>query len=160
MSGRVGSFGLAAAIFSLDRATKHWINDRVTAFDNWPIIPGYFNIIHSENYGMAFSLLADAPGPLRSFLLVGVSGAVLAFVAWLLWTWTGGWSPQRIALSVVLGGAAGNICDRIVRGSVTDFLDVHVGEYHWPTFNVADAAITTGALMIFLDLLLNPERRR
>jgi signal peptidase II len=150
---RLLPFLLSAALFVVDRVSKVWIDRNIGAFDTWAIIPGFFNIIHAENRGMAFSLMADWTSAWRSIFLIGVSSAVLVFVAVMLWQ--ARTLLQRSALTLVLGGAVGNLYDRLVRGSVTDFLDIYVGDYHWPTFNVADSAITVGALLLVSELLLS-----
>lgn len=153
MTRRLLPFLLSAALFVVDRLSKVWIDRNIGAFDTWAIIPGFFNIIHAENRGMAFSLMADWTSAWRGLFLIGVSSAVLIFVVVMLWQ--AKTLLQRSALTLVLGGAAGNLYDRVVRGSVTDFLDVYVGDYHWPTFNVADSAITVGALLLVSELLLS-----
>lgn len=151
MTRRLLPFLLSAALFVVDRLSKVWIDRNIGAFDTWAIIPGFFNIIHAENRGMAFSLMADWTSAWRGLFLIGVSSAVLIFVVVMLWQ--AKTLLQRSALTLVLGGAAGNLYDRLVRGSVTDFLDVYVGDYHWPTFNVADSAITVGALLLVSELI-------
>lgn len=151
MTRRLLPFLLSAALFVVDRLSKVWIDRNIGAFDTWAIIPGFFNIIHAENRGMAFSLMADWTSAWRGLFLIGVSSAVLIFVVVMLWQ--AKTLLQRSALTLVLGGAAGNLYDRVVRGSVTDFLDVYVGDYHWPTFNVADSAITVGALLLVSELI-------
>ncbi len=156
MNPRLTPFLYALAIFIADRATKFWIDTRVNSFDIVPVIPGFFNLIHSENRGMAFSLLADAAPGLRSIVLIGVSIVVLGFVLTMLWQAAA--RLQRVALTLVLGGALGNLYDRIMRGSVTDFLDLYLGDSHWPTFNVADSAITIGALLLAFDLFAGKRK--
>jgi len=155
--GRLPAFVAAIAIFVLDRLTKIWVRQAVSAWDVIPVIPGLFNIIHSENTGMAFSLLADSSAAVRAVVLIGFAGAVLFFVVWLLWRAED--QLQRAALSLVLGGASGNLYDRIVHGSVTDFLDFYLGSYHWATFNVADSAISIGAVLIALELFRKPATK-
>ncbi|MEZ5355987.1 MAG: signal peptidase II [Bryobacteraceae bacterium] len=154
-ASRLLPFAAAAAIFALDRVTKIWIQQTVTLWDVIPVIPGLFNIIHSENTGMAFSLLADSSQAVRTVILIGFAGAVLCLVVWMLWRAVD--SVQKTALTLVLGGASGNLYDRIVRGSVTDFLDFFWRDHHWATFNIADSAITAGALLIALELFRKPE---
>ena len=157
MAARLAPFAFSLLVLALDRVTKLWIERNLSAVDTWVIIPGLFNIIHAENRGMAFSLLADASPAWRAFLLIGVSLAVVGFLAVLLWREGSARKNlrERAALSLVVGGAIGNLYDRITRGSVTDFLDVYIGEYHWPTFNVADSAITVGAALLVLDFWLH-----
>lgn len=156
MIERGARFAISGAIFAADRASKYWIEQNVTAFDTLPVIPGVFNIIHAQNRGAAFGFLNQAEGPLRTFLLVGVSSAILAYVAVQLWRMPKQMWPQESlaagALAMVFGGALGNLFDRIYRGSVTDFLQIFIGSYEWPSFNVADSAITVGACLLFFVL--------
>ena len=152
MRHRLAPLAAALAILAADRVTKVWIERNVSAWDIRSVIPGFLNIIHAENRGMAFSLLANAPESVRGFSLIGVAGIVLVFVA--LMFWRAAANLERWALALVMGGAVGNLWDRILRGSVTDFIDVYYGDWHWATFNVADSAITCGALLLGLHLLL------
>ncbi|MCW5978946.1 MAG: signal peptidase II [Bryobacteraceae bacterium] len=148
---------IAAAIVLADRLTKYWIETSVSLYDTWVVIPGFFNIVHTQNTGMAFGLLSDAPGAWRTILLIGVALAVLAAVFFSLWNLPAqpadGQKYTRLGLALILGGAIGNLYDRIAQGSVTDFLEFYAGAYSWPAFNVADSAITIGAALLVLDLL-------
>lgn len=156
MSGRSLAYGIAAAVFLLDRVTKVVIRNQVATWDTWRIIPGFFDIVHTENPGGAFSLLAEMSPAWRRGLLIGLSGCALVLVAVLLWRSAGSlWaSPAtRIGLALILGGALGNEYDRIVHGTVTDFLELYVSRFHWPAFNVADSAISIGACLVLLDML-------
>ncbi|MBL0158692.1 MAG: signal peptidase II [Bryobacterales bacterium] len=146
-------FAVTAAIALLDRGSKHLIETRVGPWETYKVIPGLFQIVHARNEGIAFSLFADTGS---NKLLIGFSVAVLAMVSWMLWTacrtpasehWT-----MRAALGLVLGGAMGNLYDRVVFGSVTDFLDFFIGHSHFPIFNVADSAITVGAALLLINL--------
>jgi signal peptidase II len=155
MDPRILTYGTAAAVFIVDRVTKWLVETRVAPWDTYVIIPHFFNIIHSQNAGAAFGLLAGAGSLWRSIFLVGLSAAALVLVAMLLWKPSGGLASRRtlsIGLALILGGAIGNVYDRIMLGTVTDFLDVYIGEYHWFTFNVADSAITVGAALFLLDM--------
>jgi signal peptidase II len=156
MISRTARFSISTAIFALDRLTKYWIEQSLDSWTTIPVVPGVFNIIHAQNRGAAFGVMNQSEGPLRTFLLVGVSFAVMLFVALQLWRLPkGGWPPGNLvpgALSMVLGGAAGNLYDRILKGSVTDFLQVFIGHYEWPSFNVADSAITVGAGLLMISL--------
>ncbi|MBM3736021.1 MAG: signal peptidase II [Acidobacteria bacterium] len=144
------------AVFTADRASKIWIDNNVSAFDTLTVIPGFFNIIHAENRGMAFSLLADSSEFLRKTVLVGLSGALTVLVGWMLWqALAAGNRLQQIALGLILGGAVGNLWDRVERGAVTDFLDFYAGSYHWATFNIADTGITSGAILLGIEMLIN-----
>lgn len=156
MISRAARFGISSGLFALDRLTKYWIEQSLDSWDTIAVIPGVFNIIHAQNRGAAFGVMNQSEGPLRTFLLVGVSFAVMLFVAVQLWRLPkGGWPPGNltpVALSMVLGGAAGNLYDRILRGSVTDFLQFFIGRFEWPSFNVADSAITVGAGLLMISL--------
>ena len=154
---RVKAYGAAGAVFVLDRITKWLIEARVSDSDVYRVIPGVFEIIHSENRGVAFGIFNDSTFEWRTTLLVVVSVAAVIAVSVILW------NPQKLdraslwSLALVLGGAAGNVFDRIVSGRVTDFLQVYLGSYPWPTFNVADSAIVIGSLMLLFSQL-KPRR--
>ena len=152
MKRLAGPLALASAILIADRASKAWIGKHVSAWDVWPLIPGFVNIIHAENPGMAFSLLSTASAAVRSFVLIGLATAVLAVVVGMLWR--SAEIVERWALAMVLGGALGNLWDRMARGTVTDWVDVYYRDWHWATFNVADSAISIGAVILAVYLLV------
>ncbi len=164
MHSRFVAFGLSAAVVLLDRLTKLWVESAVGRYETIPVIPGFFDIIYTRNRGIAFGLFADSGGYLRSVLLVGVAVAVLGAVAVLIWRLPRNPTPSHrwfpFALGLIFGGAAGNLYDRIVHGSVTDFLDVYVGDWHWPAFNIADSAITIGAVLLLMESVLRPRQMR
>ena len=164
MRSRLLAFALAGAIALLDRLTKLWVQAEVTLFDRHTVIPGFFDIVHTENRGMAFGLFHDVDGPLRHAVLIGAALAILVVVSRMLWRIPVPVPREqkllRLALALVLGGAFGNLYDRVFRGSVTDFLEMYVGRFHWPAFNIADSAITLGALLLLLDLLTRGRRAR
>lgn len=154
MNRRLRSAIIILLVVVLDRVSKLYIRAAFTPWDGTVVIPGVFNIVHAENPGAAFSLLAQAPPLVRAVLLVGVSVVVMAIVGAMLWRLpknAGGLMPTSLAL--VFGGAFGNLWDRVLRGSVTDFAQVFIGSYEFPAFNVADSAITVGAALLVLDLL-------
>jgi len=150
------AFAPAAVVWALDRITKSAVQGALTLYETRVVIPGFFNLVHSHNQGAAFGLFAGHTGPWRGILLIGVTGAVLSAVAILLGRMvagkTAGGKASRWGLSLVLGGALGNFQDRLAHGMVTDFLEFYLGRFVWPAFNVADAAITVGALLVALDL--------
>ena len=152
---------IAVAVIAADRFTKVAIQGSVNFFDSIPVIPGWLRIIHTENPGAAFGVLADGNPWLRSGILIGVSGLVLVFVASALFgrksSFTG--TAARFALSLILGGAIGNLYDRVVHRTVTDFIEVYHGSWTFPAFNVADSAITVGAVLLLIDLL-RPRRKQ
>jgi len=146
-------YALASIVFALDRLTKRIIESRMSVFDTHTVIPGFFDIVHAQNRGAAFSMFADSTSPWRPFFLIGLSLAALILVAGILRKATTLDKPTAIGLSLILGGALGNVFDRIVSGAVTDFLDFYVGNLHWPAFNVADSAIVLGSGLLLLSLL-------
>ena len=146
---------MAAGIVLLDRFTKIRIQQSLNTFDAIPVIPDWLRIIHTENPGAAFGMLAEGNPILRSLILIGVSSLVLMFVAWALWSRGSGFQSAitRIGLSLILGGALGNLYDRVVHQTVTDFIEVYHGSWSFPAFNVADSAITVGAVFLLFDLM-------
>ena len=162
MMARIWYLLIAALIFTVDRVTKVLIERNVSIWDTHSVIPGFFNIVHTKNRGAAFGMFSDGNSELRTFLLVGVSIAVLIFVAVLLLQPSrAGFSGSRttmIGLSLVLGGAIGNIYDRIASGMVTDFLEFYMGQWHFAAFNVADSAITIGAGLLLLDMWMSRKQ--
>lgn len=148
--------GLIPAIFALDWLTKRWIEKNVSFWDHHSVVPGLVAIVHAQNRGAAFSLFADAPDSVRAIVLIGVSGVVMLLVARMFWNALEKPAEHTlygtIALALVLGGALGNLYDRVVRGSVTDFLLVYWRDWQWPAFNVADSAISTGAVLLVLEM--------
>jgi signal peptidase II len=158
LDSRVKAYGLSAVVFALDRATKAIVEARVSTFDVHPVIPGFFDIVHSQNRGVAFGLMNDSTSAWRTVVLIVVAAAALLLVAGLLWRASrlDRWTVTGLAL--VLGGAAGNLFDRILWGRVTDFLEFYIGDLHWPTFNVADSCIVIGSGLLLLELL-RPKRQ-
>ena len=154
---RMQAYALAAAVFAVDRLTKWLIETYVSALDTYRIIPGFFDIVHSENRGVAFGLFNDSTSEWRTVVLIVISTAALALVGALLWKSSHMDRLTVIGLGLILGGAAGNVFDRVAWGRVTDFLEFYIGQYHWPTFNVADSAIVVGSGLLLLDLL-KPKR--
>ena len=150
---------IAAFIFAFDRWTKIQVARHLAEGDAITVIPGWFRISHVLNPGAAFSMFSDSPSPERTrWLLTGFS--ILAAVVVLIFILKAArsFTATTFALALILGGALGNVWDRIRFGVVTDFLEVqlHFGHwsYHWPDFNVADSAITCGAVLILIDSLL------
>ena len=162
VSHRPWSLAIAFVVFVLDRFTKVLIERNLSVWDTVRVIPGFFNIVHTKNRGAAFGVFSDSSSEFRSIALIGVSLLVLIFVSILLLRPArAGFSGSRltiVGLSLVLGGAIGNIYDRIVSGQVTDFLEFYLGEYHFAAFNVADSAITVGAGLLLLDMWLSRKQ--
>jgi signal peptidase II len=152
--------GTALLILAADRLTKLLILRSMRSFDSISIIPGWLRIVHAENPGAAFGVLAEGNPILRSIVLIGISAGVLVFVASALWSRNGAFrsAATRFGLALILGGAFGNLLDRIFRGTVTDFIEVYHGTWSFPAFNVADSAITVGAILLLFDLV-KPRRK-
>jgi signal peptidase II len=144
---------IAIAVVVLDRLTKWAIVKTIVLEDAVSIIPGFFRLTHLENTGAAFSLFADSTSPFKTALLVTFSLAALAVVAFLLWRSRNVFNITTLSLSLVLGGAVGNLWDRLADGMVTDFLDFYLGIHHWPPFNIADSAIVVGALLLLTRMM-------
>lgn len=147
----------SAAVIALDLLTKQWVVQAFNYGDSLPLT-SFFNLVRAHNSGAAFSFLAEAGGWQRVFF-IAVASIASAVILYLLR------KHHRetlfsLALSLVLGGALGNLIDRIRWGYVVDFLDFFYGTYHWPAFNVADMAITGGVMLLILDSLRNPGSKK
>jgi signal peptidase II len=144
---------LAALVLTADQITKRAIASALEPGGVAPIIPGLFNIVHTDNRGVAFGILADAHSAWLVWLLILFSLGVMSMLAWLLVSNRIPGIAGQVGAALILGGAAGNVLDRVVRHSVVDFLDFYVGSYHWPAFNLADSAIVIGGGLIVFSLL-------
>lgn len=151
-SGRVLAF-LVCAVLAADQASKYAVQ-KFTAIGSFHVlVPGFLNLVHTSNPGVAFGILAESVTPWRAPMLILFSAAVIVLLAWILATGRGGGWLGESGLALILGGAAGNVLDRVFRSSVTDFIDFQLGSYHWYTFNIADSAIVIGAGLVVLELL-------
>ena len=150
---------ISALVITADRLTKNWIAAHIRLGGAIPIIPHFLRLTHWTNDGAAFSLFADSASPnaVRWALVAFTVAAALAIFVVLL-RLGGQFTLTTVALALILGGALGNVHDRILYGSVIDFIEVHILSYHWPDFNVADSSVVTGACMLLLDSLL-PHRK-
>lgn len=146
---------VSAAVIVLDQLTKFWITSVFQLGDKLAVAPS-FNLVLAYNTGAAFSLLADAGGWQRVFFSTVALAASVVIIHLLRR------HPQQplfsLALSLILGGALGNLIDRITLGHVIDFIQVYWRDYYWPAFNVADSAITGGALLLIWDSVRKPDR--
>ncbi len=146
------AFGLAAVIVVLDQATKLWAVSALELYRSVELLP-FFNLTLLHNTGAAFSFLADAGGWQRWFF-VGLTVIIATGVAIWLVRLPAHERFTRASLTLILGGAIGNLIDRVRLGYVIDFLDFHAAGWHWPAFNVADAAISCGAVLLIVFGLL------
>lgn len=147
---------IAGLVIALDQLTKYLVVQRFKLHESVPVIPGFFDLTYVRNPGAAFGILANAQGYWRVAFFIGVSLAALAVIVALIRT-----SHDRlplIAFSLIGGGAVGNLIDRVRFGEVVDFIAWYYRSYHWPTFNIADSAITIGVVLLAVDMLF--ERKR
>jgi signal peptidase II len=151
---------IAALIVLCDRMTKWLVSQKIILHDSIDVIPGMFRLTHVQNQGAAFGLFSDSPSEWRVAMLIMFSFAALAVVSALLWKNGNALNTTAIALSLVFGGALGNLWDRVMSGRVVDFLDFYLGSHHWPAFNIADSAIVVGALLLLSEIFLTPQEEK
>lgn len=144
---------LALAVLAADQITKRIIAGALEPGAYATIIPGCFNLVHTDNRGVAFGILADTHSSWVVWLLILFSLGVMVLLGWLLLANRIPGVSGRVGAALILGGAAGNVLDRVMRHSVVDFLDFYIRSYHWPAFNLADSAIVVGGALIVLSLL-------
>src|SRR5436853_645892 len=150
---------IAVIVVLLDRLTKSLVAQKITLHDSIDVVPGVFRLTHVQNQGAAFGLFAESPSEWKVAMLIMFSLAALAVVSALLWKNGNALNATAIALSLVFGGALGNLWDRVMNGRVADFLDFYVGSHHWPAFNIADSAIVVGALLLLSEIFLATQEK-
>ncbi|HTR64996.1 MAG TPA: signal peptidase II, partial [Terriglobales bacterium] len=138
-----------------DRASKWIVAKDIAMHDNIKVMGGFFYLTHVENRGAAFSLFADSPSQWKMGMLVVFSIVALMVVLTLLWRNTHTMATTGLGLALILGGALGNLWDRLLTGRVVDFLLFYLGSYAWPAFNVADSAIVVGAGLLVIEVLFS-----
>lgn len=143
----------AVLVVVLDQLTKALVLGHMTLHESIPVIDGFFSLTYVRNTGAAFGIFAGRSAAVRVPALLGVAVLALGVLLWFVRTIPADRSVVIAACGGVLGGAIGNMIDRAAYGEVIDFLDVYVGSYHWPAFNVADMAITVGVIVLCLDAL-------
>lgn len=144
---------IALLVLALDRITKWLVAKDIPLHDMKQMISGFFYLTHVENRGAAFSLFADSPSEWKIAMLVLFSLVALAVVSALLWRSNHVMITTGVGLGLILGGAVGNLWDRVLSGRVVDFLLFYIGSYQWPAFNVADSAIVVGAGLLVVEIL-------
>jgi signal peptidase II len=144
---------IALAVVCLDRLTKWAVAKNIALHESIQIIPGFFRLTHVQNRGAAFGLFADSPSEWKIAILVLFSIVALVVVSALLWRNSHSMNTTGVGLALILGGAIGNLWDRLLSGRVVDFLLFYVGQYQWPAFNVADSAIVVGAALLVIEIL-------
>jgi len=150
---------LALAVVAADRATKYAVEWSTSEGFRRVLIPQFAALVHSRNTGMAFGMFAGSDTRWLTVALLLVSSAVVLLLAWLLFAGRVATTPAQAGLALLAGGAAGNLLDRLLHGAVTDFLELHVGSFYWPAFNVADSAITAGAVLMVIEMFRGDSRR-
>ncbi len=144
---------LAAGVLCLDQVSKAVVSATLKMHEIRPIIHGLLNLTRVHNTGAAFGLLAGQPSPLRTLFFLVISLLAMGMVIWMLFRLPPGQKVELVALSLIFGGALGNVIDRARLGEVIDFIDVYYSGYHWPAFNVADSAITVGVILLLYRLV-------
>jgi signal peptidase II len=157
-SARATHFLLALFVVLLDRWTKRLVAAHIAMYTHIQVIPGFFRITHTENTGAAFSLFADSPSHWKTAMLITFSVVAMIVVSVLLWKQSRALTMTGIALSLILGGAVGNLWDRVASGRVVDFLLFYVKTYQWPVFNLADSAIVVGASLLVLEIIFGQPK--
>ena len=147
-------FLIALLVVLADRLSKWLIAKNIALHDSIVVVPGLFRLTHVQNRGAAFGLFDNSSSEWKITALVLFSVVALVVVAALLWKNGQSLSATGVGLSLVLGGAVGNLWDRLAAKHVVDFLDFSLGSYHWPAFNVADSAIVIGALLLVAEILV------
>jgi signal peptidase II len=151
------TFVVVACVVLLDQITKFFISSNMSVHDSFTVIDGLFNITYIRNTGAAFGFLANASPLVRSFFLIGVTIAVILLIIYYIWNIKAEEKFFTFPLSLILGGAVGNLIDRVRFGDVIDFLDFYIVSYHWPAFNVADSAISIGAIILLFEVFKGKE---
>jgi signal peptidase II len=152
-AARFGWVWTALGVFVVDRATKAAVENHTQIGYRHIVIPGFFDFVHAANPGVAFGLFADTPSRGITAALSLATVLVCAMLIWLLVTARAGAALATLGISLILGGALGNLYDRLLHARVTDFLYFHLGSHYWPAFNVADAAITVGTVLVGIELI-------
>jgi signal peptidase II len=142
---------LSGVIIILDQITKIWVQGSISMYESIPVIPGFFDLVHVLNKGAAFGFLNRADIHWQTYFFIGVSALAVVLIFHRVRTVDRRDPFMFTGLGCILGGALGNMIDRIRIGQVIDFLDFHVAGHHWPAFNVADMAISVGALLLLIS---------
>ena len=150
----MGVLFITALIITADQISKSLVKSTMTLYDVIPVIPGFFQLNYITNKGMAFGINL----PVSISFFSGISLIITCFLVWILWCERKNNLLMRISLALILGGAIGNLIDRILFGEVIDFFDFMVGDFHWYIFNIADSAGAGGIIsMLFYSFLFKPK---
>ncbi len=144
---------ISSIVLILDQVTKAWVHGQMALHQSVEIVPHFFNLTYLRNTGAAFGFLAGGPTALRVGFFILISAVAIGCIVYLLKNLRSDQTPWSAALASILGGAVGNLIDRLRMGEVIDFLDFHWYSWHWPAFNVADSAITVGVILLAYQLI-------
>ncbi len=159
MTRKVLSFGIALpAVVLLDQFTKLAVVRSMRLGSVIPVVPGFFNLVHIRNTGIAFGMFNDGTAMGKTLLLAAAGILALGFLAWILRDMEAGDWLGGLAVGCVAGGAIGNLIDRLRLGEVVDFLDAFWRTHHWPAFNMADSAITVGVALLIIHEIIALRR--
>ena len=145
--------GVSFSVLAADQATQLAIERATDAGWRHAVIPGLLDLVHTRNSGIAFGMFSETNSSWLQVLLISFSLIAATVIAWLLLSGRAGGQRNHAGLALILGGAVGNVLDRMMQGSVVDFILVYYRSFQWPAFNLADSAIVTGAGLVLLDLL-------
>ena len=144
---------ISGVVLILDQVTKAWVHSKMALHQSVEVIPNFFNLTYLRNTGAAFGFLAGSPTALRIGFFILISAVAIGCIFFLLKNLRSGQTAWFAALASILGGAVGNLIDRVRLGEVIDFLDFHWYTWHWPAFNVADSAITVGVILLAYQMM-------
>ena len=147
-----------AVVIVLDQITKSAITARFVMHESYPVINGFLNLVYVMNPGAAFGFLASASAAFRYIFFIGVTSAAIFLIIYYLVKSRHGSILIVVCLTLIFAGAVGNLIDRIRFGAVVDFLDLYIGTWHWPAFNVADSAISVGAILMIWEMFINRKK--
>jgi len=157
MIDKLRYFFLPLLVILADQASKYWAFTKLRSGLDVHVIDNCFKLSYAENPGIAFGIFSESSGAMKTWTLAAISLVAIGLVIFFALK-----APREkrlpvVALMLVLGGIVGNLIDRMWLGAVIDFIEIYIGKYHWPTFNIADAAICVGALLLSIDILRDPK---
>jgi len=150
---------LSLAVLAADRATKFAIERYTSPYFRFSLVSDIVMLVHNQNPGIAFGVFSNSTSPWLAPLLLIISALVIVVLGWLLVSGRAGGRLAQAGLALILGGAAGNALDRLIHGGVTDFVEIRLGTFSWPAFNVADSAISIGAALVVAELVFGGQHR-
>jgi len=150
---------LSLGVLAADRTTKFAIERYTSPYFRFSVVSDIVMLVHNQNPGIAFGVFSNSTSPWLAPLLLITSAMVIVVLGWLLVSGRAGGRLAQAGLALILGGAAGNALDRLIHGGVTDFVEIRLGTFSWPAFNVADSAISIGAALVVAELVFGGQHR-